>query len=441
MIDRNEIASKFGVQLPDSRDTAERLRSWAAVYEGRPDYLSDVITSTIQLGYSAAHEMARLVTLEFKSELDGGKYLTELWKRIVRDAPLYTEYACALGGVMLKPYFNGEEIITDYVRADSFFPTSYDGKGGITGCIFAERICKGRIFFTRLEYHRYEGSKYLVSNRAFQSENAVGIGRAVSLSEVPEWSGISPDTELLNISSPLFSYFRIPGVNLGDVNCSLGESIYSRAMNTFREADEQYSRILWEARATEPAVFADVTVLHTDDKSKKSKLSRLSNRLFKLLDMSDDTMIKEYAPTIRDASQINILNTILRRAEFLCGLAYGTFSDVNTTDKTATEIKASKQRSYATVSAIQKSLKSALEDYLQTVCELCALYDVDTGGTVKASFEFDDSLIIDSETEQKLIMQEVAAGLVSPVFYLMRRYGVTEEQALKMLPQTFDGDL
>ena len=153
-----------------------------------------------------------------------------------------------------------------------------------------------------------------------------------------------------------------------------------------------------------------------------------------------ENMIKEYAPQIRDVSQINIFNTILRRAEFLCGLAYGTFSQVDSTEKTATEIKASKQRSYATVSAIQHSLKLALENYLETVCELCAIHKLPLRGKPKASFEFDDSLVTDAETEQKIIMQEVAAGLVSPVFYLMRRYGVTEQQALKMLPQATDDE-
>lgn len=440
MIDRNEVAAKLNILLPDSSETAAHIRAWAAVYEGRPDYLSDVIISTAQLGYSAAHEMARLVTLEFKSELSGGEALVPLWERLINDAPIYTEFACALGGVMLKPYYNGREIITDYVRADSFFPTSYDGKGNITGCIFAERLCKGREYFTRLEYHRYEGNEYVVSNSAFMSESVVSLGRSVSLVTVPEWADMDSEAHFQNISTPLYSYFRIPGVNLGDSRCPMGESIFARAMNTFKEADEQYSRILWEAQATEPAVFADVTVLHPDDKSKKSRLSRLSNRLFKLLDLSDDSMIKEYAPQIRDVSQINIFNTILRRAEFLCGLAYGTFSQVDSTEKTATEIKASKQRSYATVSAIQHSLKSALENYLETVCELCSIHNLPLVGKPKASFEFDDSLVTDAETEQRIIMQEVSAGLVSPVFYLMRRYGVTEAQALKMLPQAIDDE-
>ena len=424
MLNQNNIADVFGIELPDNDN---KISEWAAYYDCAPPYLgTDGISDTIDLAYSAAHEIARLVTLEFKSDLSDDTSGFD-WSRIVSDAPEFTEYACALGSVMLKPYFDGQQIVTNYVRADSFFPTAYDSNGEIVGCIFADQLIKGKKFFTRLEYHRYSGGKYIITNRAFMSDNAVQLGREISLVSVPEWADIEPETELENVSFPLFACLELPA----------RASVFARALGIFRNADEQYSRLLWEAKATEPAVFADVTVLRPDDNKKRSKLSRLSNRLFKLLDIGDEKLIKEYAPQIRDASQINILNAILRRAEFLCGLAYGTFSDINDTEKTAAEIKASKQRSYATVSAIQQNLRKALERYLIVIGELYSAYDLGKF-TAEASFEFDDSLITDAETEQKILMQEVSSGLISPVFYLQRRYGVTEEQALEMLPNTLE---
>ena len=438
MIDRNEVAEKLNIKLPDSSEASAKISAWSAAYEGRPDYLSDTMPDTLQLAYSAAHEIARLVTLEFKSHLADKSPMYDLWERIIYDAPLYTEYAAALGGVMLKPCYNGREINVEYVRADSFIPTAYDDSGNIVGCVFLQCLQRGKMRYTRLEYHRYEDSVYRVSNRAYRSESSLHIGSAVPLSDLPEWSQIEPDVEMHNIEKPLYSYFRMPGAALD--GSPPGESVFSRAMGKFRDADEQYSRLLWEAKATEPAVFADVTMLRSDDKKKRSSLSRLSNRLFKLLDMGDSETLKEYAPQIRDVSQINILNTILRRAEYLCGLAYGTFSDVSSVDKTATEIKASKQRSYATVSAIQSELEKSLKVLTEVIAELCGLYGIDCG-KIEPSFEFDDSLIVDAESEQKILLQEVSAGLIKPEFYLMRRYGVTEEEALSMLPSAIGDDV
>lgn len=421
MLNRNNIADVFGIEITGDNKISE----WAAIYDGTPPYLSsDEITDSLKLGKAVSHEAARLVTSEFKSEISDKNFN---YGKIIGDAPKFTEYACALGKVMLKPYFDGTNIVTNYIRADSFFPTAYNNNDDIVGCIFAEQFAKNKKYFTRLEYHRYEKDEYIISNRAFMSDSAVQLGSEISLVTVPQWADILPEITLENISVPLFSCFEMPN----------GESIFAQAVDFFQNADEQYSRILWEAKATEPAVFADVTVLRPDDKKKQSKLSRLSNRLFKLLDLADDNLIKEYAPQIRDVSQLNILNAILRRVEFSCGLAYGTLSDVNTADKTATEIKASKQRSYATVSAIQRKLQAALEKYLEVVKEFYSLYRLGNFDA-KASFEFDDSILTDAETEQRILLQEVSAGLISPVFYLQRRYGVTEEQALKMLPQTLE---
>lgn len=438
MISREDIAQQLCLQLPDSKQMYAKIDLWRRQYSGEPPYLGADISDTLGLGYLASHEMARLVTLEFDSKLSENNPLYDIWAKIVSDAPRYTEFACALGGVIIKPYYNGEGIKINYVRADCFFPTAYNDDGEMVGCVFTEQLQKGRYTYTRTEYHRYEDGVYKISNRAFRSDNDLQLGGAVTLGAVPEWSGIEPETEIANVSRPLFVYFKMPGINTEDANNPLGESVFSKAMGMMQNADEQYSRLLWEAKATEPAVFADVTVLRPDDKKKGRFLSRMSNRLFKLLDTGDESKIQEYAPAIRDVSQINILNQIKRNVEELCGFAYGTFSDVSNVDKTATEIKISKQRSFTTVAAIQKQLAVTLDRLYEVLCELCELYGLPYSDD-EIAYSFDDSLIVDAETERQIMFSEVSAGLISPVYYLMKRYGVTEDEALKMLPEVTDG--
>ena len=71
--------------------------------------------------------------------------------------------------------------------------------------------------------------------------------------------------------------------------------------------------------------------------------------------------LEVFSPALRDNSLINGLNQLLQRIEDTCGLARGTFSEVQSEAKTATEIKVLKQRSYATVADNQKALQAALE--------------------------------------------------------------------------------
>ncbi|MDC9201319.1 phage capsid protein, partial [Clostridioides difficile] len=112
----------------------------------------------------------------------------------------------------------------------------------------------------------------------------------------------------------------------------------------------------------------------------------------------------------------------------------------NNVDKTAEEIKASKQRSYAFVSDVQKELRNALEDLVYAMDALTTTYNLAPVGKYEQSFDFDDSLIVDNKAEQSIKLQEVASGILKPERYLMWRYGVTEEQAREMMPDDLMGE-
>ena len=142
-----------------------------------------------------------------------------------------------------------------------------------------------------------------------------------------------------------------------------------------------------------------------------------------------------YSPEIRDESFFNGYNRIIQKVEFNCGLAYGTLSDPQVVDKTAEEIKASKQRSYATVKSIQNSLGNALENLVAAVEVWMSLGGIATEGKVEVSCSWDDSLVTDKKYETEQLRADFSIGVVGPVEYRMKRFGETEEQAIKMWKQ------
>ena len=105
-------------------------------------------------------------------------------------------------------------------------------------------------------------------------------------------------------------------------------------------------------------------------------------------------------------------------------------SDPNTVDKTAEEIKASKQRSYSTVSDIQK----ALEQLVYAMDVIAQLANLNGGKKYEISFDWDDSIVIDKEQELQSMQQYATAGLIRKEIYIAAKYGVSEEEALKMMP-------
>ena len=79
-------------------------------------------------------------------------------------------------------------------------------------------------------------------------------------------------------------------------------------------------------------------------------------------------------------------------------------------------------------------MRYCLENLVFCIDDLCRLYNLCEHGEYEVSFEFDDSLIVDSNMEQSIMLQEVASGIIKPEIYLMRRYGLSMEQYKDYMP-------
>lgn len=437
MLGREKIKDAIGVEVAVSDKMANEIDLWAKMYKNEPPWKEKNI-KLCGLPAAIAGEFARLVTLELKTEVTGNDFINEEYQAVVSDIRKYTEYACAKGGLAMKPYASEGHIEVDMVQADRFFPTKFNSRGEVTAAVFAESLTVGKKVYTRLEYHQHEGTMYHINNKAFVKQdldNVEVLGKEVPLTAVPEWANLQEEVTLKNVKMPLFAYFKIPNANNVDDTSPLGVSVYSRAINDIKEADNQWTRLLWEFEGSELAIDADITLFKKDDEG-NYEFPKGKDRLFRMMDLDDNAeKYKVFAPAIRDENLINGFNAILRRIEFNVGLAYGTLSDPNTVDKTAEEIKASKQRSYSTVSDIQKSLQTALEQLVYAMDVMAQLSGLSGRKKYEMSFDWDDSIVIDKEQELASMQQDAVAGFIRKELYVAAKYGVSEEEALKMMPQ------
>lgn len=436
MLGREKIKDAIGVEVAISDKMVNEIDLWAKMYKNEPPW-KEKNTKLCGLPAAIAGEFARLVTLELKTEVTGNDFINEEYQAVISDIRKYTEYACAKGGLAMKPYASEGHIEVDMVQADRFFPTKFNSRG-VTAAVFAESLTVGKKVYTRLEYHQHEGTMYHINNKAFVKQdldNVEVLGKEVPLTAVPEWANLQEEVTLKNVKMPLFAYFKIPNANNVDDTSPLGVSVYSRAINDIKEADNQWTRLLWEFEGSELAIDADITLFKKDDKG-NYEFPKGKDRLFRMMDLDDNAeKYKVFAPAIRDENLINGFNAILRRIEFNVGLAYGTLSDPNTVDKTAEEIKASKQRSYSTVSDIQKSLQTALEQLVYAMDVMAQLSGLSGRKKYEMSFDWDDSIVIDKEQELASMQQDAVAGFIRKELYVAAKYGVSEEEALKMMPQ------
>lgn len=437
-----------------SDEMSSNIELWTELYEGNMPWTDTLHPQSLGLPAAIASEIARLVTLEMEVEVkcpakvnengdtsppseaesQRADFLNEQAEPLIDNMRRYCEYACASGGIALKPYVIDDRVAIDCVQATDFKPIKFDSRGKIVDCLFVEHKKIGKYYYHRLERHEYQKGVCTFTNKAYRSMNENERGTQVSLTEVPEWAHLIPEQKIGGVKSPLFSYFRMPLGNTIDTKSHLGVSVYARAIGQIKDADLQYQRLNWEFEGGELAIEASKDVLEKDEDGNpklppgKERLYR-TNGLKQYGGSNNAELMKTFSPTLRDESIINGLNSILQKIEFNTGLAYGTISDPQNVDKTATEIKSSKQRSYSTVSDIQTSLQNALEDLMYSVDTYATLYNLAPLGDYEIKFKWDDSIIVDSEAERARDLNDVRNGLMQKYEYRMKWYGEDEATA------------
>jgi len=420
VFDKNVIKKVTGADIAVSGEMSRAIRLWKDMYEERDG---------LHLSSAVSFEMARLITVELSSTVSGSvraEFLNEEYKKVIENIRIPVEYGCAKGGLVMKPYVAGGKIMVDFIHADRFFPTAFDEAGNITGAVFVQSVTQNGKYYTRLEIHKLLGNTYEIANKVFCSKNRDSLGIPVPLNEVEEWANLKDKAALGNVKKPLFGYFRPAIANTVDPTSPLGVSVFANAVNLINDADRQYERFLWEFESGERALVANVMAFKRD---KNGKPLLPDKKLYRTLDVEDMDFFREWSPQIRVDEFAKGLNRIFRQIEFNCGFAYGTISEINDTEKTAEEIRASKQRSYATVSDNQKALKNALCDLVYAMDVWCTLYDLAPKGKYSVSFDFDDSIEADRKTQFEEKQALVNAGIMAPWEFRMWYFGEDEETA------------
>lgn len=414
--------------LPDSIVSADEMRAIANsinIYRGFAPWLSNG-SCGLELASGISSELARLTVTElcFKFSSDPNKLIKNCFDSFFSKLRTYTEYACASGGVMFKPCFDGNLFSIECLLPFDFIPLETDGSKKIISCAFIYTVKRNHKFFTRIEEHRRLDNGYIILNRAFSSDSDFFSGKECPLSAVAEWASISPRVLIENLSSPLFSYFSMPLGNSRFPESPLGIPVFRRAENLIKQSDIQFNRLLWEFEGGELAIDASEDAFRIG-KNGKPELPVGKERLYRCnaLDacVSSNELISTFAPTLRDKSLINGLNRIIMFVEDSCGIARGTFSDPSEVARTATEVKSMRQKTYSTVCSIQNSLKTAVIHLVHAVNSLSALYSIPNSETC-VDIRFGDGVLNDLENIRSVEREDVKYGILSPDEFKKRWY-------------------
>ena len=425
---------------------SDQMESWVAecvnIYQGNPCWLDEEDhIDTVNFAKSVCSETARLVMLGIGIKIDGSvraEYLQKQIERIYYQLRNWVEYGCAFGTIILKP--NGD-CVQLYTREE--FVVTHSTDGNIDGAVFFHQKKFEDKWYTRLEYHRFIDSLYVISNRCFVGNSPNDIKKPADISVTP-WAELTEDAVVENLESPLFGVFKTPQANNIDLDSPYGLPIFSEAVQELRDLDIAYSRNAKEVLDSKRTVLLDSDTL-VPGGGKVSRTASTWENQRKLLHLPDvvknvqgdgkEMFYQEINPELNTDTRISGINALLNQIGYKSGFSNGHFVfNESGGIQTATQVEADQQRTIQIIKDVRDKLESCLRGLLYAISVFADLYDLAPSGEWEAVFDFGD-ITYNREEDRARWWGYVTSGKVPAWMFFVKFEGMTEEDAKAMVAE------
>lgn len=440
----SKAKEEFGFEPLTSSEMDAWVNECVNIYKGNPCWLDpgDHI-DTVSFAKAICSEVARLTTKSVKITLSGSAradWLQSQLNRIFYRLRHWVEYGCTYGTVILKP--NGKNVQL-YLPGD-FTITNVDD-GIITGIVFYDHRsdASGKKWYTRFEYHRFDGELYQISNRCYIGYERGSAHRPIHISLTP-WKNLVEDVAIANLEKSLFAVFRTPQANNIDVDSPLGLPIFSEAVQELRDLDIAYSRNVKEIHDSKRIVLLDTDLMlpgggYTRVTPYSLKISRETMGLPDMVkNVHGDGVEKYYQeinPTLNTATRTVGIDGLLNQIGFKCGFSNGHFVfNESSGIQTATQVEADQQRTIQLVKDVRDQLEDCIGGLVYALDAIASLYNLAPAGKydLAGAIHFDD--IAYSFEEDKMHHYQLALqGKYPWEEYYVRYLKVSREEAKQLI--------
>ncbi len=375
----------------------------------------------------------------------------------------YLESGLALGGLAMRPYVDGDRIRVAFVQAPVFLPLQSNTQDVSNAAILTKTIkSEGRknVYYTLVEFHEWvtadgneqgstkDKSYYRITNELYKSDISDALGQRVNLSEL--YPDLEPVTMFKDLSRPLFTYLKTPGMNNKDINSPLGLSIFDNAKTTIDFINRTYDEFMWEVRMGQrrviiPEQMTKVTAQREDGSITFKRRFETDQNIYTQLGGGnmDANSIKDITTPIRSNDYITAISEGLKLFEMQIGVSAGMFSFDGKSMKTATEVVSENSDTYQMRNSIAALVEQSIKELCVSICELgkaTGLYKGEIPELEDISVNLDDGVFTDRNAELAYWMQMVSAGFAPQRLGIQKTLNVSEEEAKDYLVE-INGEL
>lgn len=378
----------------------------------------------------------------------------------------HIEQVLALGGGAIKAWYDEKHdsqgnVVPDsggirlgFCMADQFVPTAWDN-AQVTDGVFISREAKDGYYFTRLEWHKWDGLTYYITNEAYRADQKDNtnsaepqdiLGFRYPLNQIYPY--LNEETTMQGLTTSLFAYYRTAVANNIDDNSPLGVSIYANALSTLRSLDICYDSFVREFQLGKKRIIVPEQCLKTVADPVTGEMRRYfdaTDEAFVALvtDDTDSLKIQDNSVELRVDEHEKAINAFLSILCLQVGFSAGTFTfDRAQGLKTATEVISENSKTYKTIKAQQAQVKTAIAKIIDAIIQIAQVYDLKWKGYSirqlaaqgwETKVVFDDSILQDRQTNINEGILLTNNGLMSKKRFMIDVLGYTEEEAQKEL--------
>lgn len=436
-------------------DITEKMDIWGQWYKGKVDKFHEYTTysgkktlklerKTLNMPSRVAQRWADLLINEKVAISVDDEYSEQKIQDLLHQVNFYVrgnnliETAFALGGGFFIQYWDGEKTNQKYITQEFMYPISYDS-GRLKEAAFASsKVIDGKKY-VYLETHLLnENGEYVIDNSLLYSD---GKDNKASLREVSqgfyEEHNIIPKIET-HRTEPLFQMVRPNVANKENFNSPYGTSVYSGAIDIFKQIDVVYDSYFKEFLLGKKRIFVHdgVTNINYDKDGNQYDVFDPNEEVFYRIPESDvdgSPPIIESNLALRVAEHNTALQTQLNCLSQSVGFGSDGFKWDSGNVATATQIISQNSEMFRTVKKHELLLYDVLVDMVKGLLWVENVFGNDKQCNYEATvtIDFDDSIIEDTAEKKRQALLELNNGLIDPIQYYQDVYGMTESQAIE----------
>ena len=392
------IFSLFGIQTQTTQREIEDNQKYAVEYERIDEINFNSIFSNKLANYVINDSNVNITGENARAELLD-KTTQSMWKK----AKKITSMGFGYGGVVIVPYVKSGKVYYNIVSQNRLTIDEVEGENIIGATIIADKRTINKGVGNSKTYYRLTNYKVKNGNITITQKFTDENGKKV---EAPDfWKNIQETQTITGVDRALFGYIKSP-INNRKTDDKYGVPITYGCDSTISEIKETMKQLFREYKLKEAFVGADVTMFNGKD-------ALPANGLFKKIDSGQDDFFEVFDPQFRPYT--DRLQELFKRLEHEIGTSAGILSEVNTQNATATEIKRSMYDTFTIVDDMRSNVEKGIEDFLYSANVLANAYNLSPQGEYEVSFDWDYSLLEDSQEAFTQLITAQGKGIVSDV--------------------------